>query len=104
MTAMDIDNTDVDMNMTAMDIDNIDETDVDIKLLVRMVKSLSLENRKRKRENEELIVTVNNKESAYKSLFNKLQVIEKAQKELFRVYSRIEEMRTDIVSLKREVY
>ena len=90
--------------MSAMEIDDIDETEFDMELLVRMVKSLSLENKKRKRENEELTVTVNNQERAYKSLINKLHVIEKAQKELFVMYSHVEEMRADIVSLKREVY
>lgn len=90
--------------MSAMEIDDIDETEFDMELLVRMVKSLSLENKKRKRENEELTVTVNNQESAYKNLINKLHVIEKAQKELFVMYSHVEEMRADIVSLKREVY
>jgi hypothetical protein len=90
--------------MSAMEIDDIDETEFDMELLVRMVKSLSLENKKRKRENEELTVTVNNQESAYKSLINKLHVIEKAQKELFVMYSQVEEMRADIVSLQRELY
>ena len=90
--------------MSAMEIDDIDETEFDMELLVRMVNSLSLENKKRKRENEELTVTVNNQESAYKSLINKLHVIEKAQKELFVMYSHVEEMRADIVSLQREVY
>jgi len=90
--------------MSAMEIDDIDETEVDMELLVRMVKSLSLENKKRKRENEELTLIVNNQDCAYKSLINKLQVIEKAQKELFVMYSKIEELRADIVSLQREVY